>query len=723
MRSPIRFRLLAVVLAVGALSPSASRASETLRVLMSGADGTAPGEQFERWLKGELYQLIDRRTAAVENLKSAAECRTWQEERRAFFLRQIGGLPERTPLNSRVVGVLQGKGYRIEKILFESRPGFHVTANLYLPDSPPPWPAVIVPVGHSHNGKAWGSYQRTCILLARHGMAALCYDPVGQGERYQMLDRTRTRTHFADSATTPVPHPNVQHLCTIEHTALGLSSALLGANVAQFRIWDGMRAIDYLQSRADIRADKIGCAGQSGGGTLTAYLMALDERILAAAPVGYLTTFRRVIDSASGPQDGEQNIFGQLGFGMDEADYVNMRAPRPTLIGGGTREVTFNIHGTWELFREAKRFYSRLGHAERVEIHEPDAPHSMSIDHREAIARWMHRWLLGSDKPIRELDPRPDPWTDQQDRALSVGDWTDAQLQCTPQGQVLLLPGERSAFEINAATAAGLQEKRAGAWARLSLAEKRRLIRETVQLSDGDALPTPTVETVGRVERDGFAIHKLVLTAESGLRLSALAYVPARATGAATLYLHGTSMPADPAPGGPIDALLRQGQIVVAAELRGLGETAPPAERSDWSRGHFGPGQREFFLAYLMGKSVVGMRTADVLRWAQFLRGFQAPITRESVHLVAQGAAAIPALHGAALAGEAFTTVTLKNMVRSWEDVVGTPEPARVADIVHGALRNYTLTDLVETVGAAKVSIVQPADVSGRVAAAVGGPN
>lgn len=720
MRYPIRFRLLAVVLSVGALSPSSSRAGEELRVLTPGADGTAPGEQFERWLKGELYQLIDRRTAAVEKLKSAAECRAWQEERRAFFLRQIGGLPDRTPLNPRVVGVLQGKGYRIEKILFESRPGFHVTANLYLPDSPPPWPAVLVPVGHSHNGKAWGSYQRTCILLARHGMAALVYDPVGQGERYQMLDLSRTRTHFGDSATTPVPHPNVQHLCTIEHTALGFSSALLGANVAQFRIWDGMRAIDYLQSRADIRADKIGCAGQSGGGTLTAYLMALDERILAAAPVGYLTTFRRVIDSTSGPQDGEQNIFGQLGFGLDEADYVNLRAPRPTLIGGGTREVTFNIHGTWELFRESKRFYSRLGHAERVEIHEPDAPHSMSIDHREAIARWMHRWLLGSDKPIRELDPRPDPWTDQQDRALSVGEWTDEQLQCTPQGQVLLLPGERSAFQINATTAAALQAPRASAWARLSPPEKRQLIRQTVQLSEGETLPTPKVETVGRVERDGFTVHQLVLTAESGLRLPALAYVPARPTGAATLYLHGTSMVADAAPGGPIEALMRQGHVVVAAELRGLGETALPAARPDWSRGHFGSGVREFFLAYLMGKSVVGLRTADALLWARFLRDFQAPIPRESVHLVAQGAAAIPALHAAALAGDTFSSVTLKNMVRSWEDVVGTPEPARATDIVHGALRHYTLADLVETVGPAKVSVVQPAGVSGRDAAAIG---
>ena len=148
---------------------------------------------LEVYLKQQAYAAIDRRKEAFEKLKSQAECRAWQEERRAFFLKQIGGLPERTPLNAKIVGTLQGDGYRVEKILFESRPGFHVTANLYLPLTPPPWPAVLVPCGHSHDGKAAGGYQRICILLARHGMAAMCYDPIGQGERYQMLDLTAKR--------------------------------------------------------------------------------------------------------------------------------------------------------------------------------------------------------------------------------------------------------------------------------------------------------------------------------------------------------------------------------------------------------------------------------------------------------------------------------------------------------------------------------------------------
>ena len=216
-----------------------------------------------------------------------------------------------------------------------------------------------------------------------------------------------------------MPHPNVRYLCTTEHTFIGVGRTLLGANVAQFRVWDGMRAIDYLQSRPDIRADKIGCAGSSGGGTLTSYLMALDDRIVAAAPGCFLTTYRRLID-LRGAQDGEQNIFGQVAFGFDEADYVTMRAPKPTLIFAGTRDVTFDFRGTWEVFLDAKRFYSRLGRSKSVEISAPDAPHGYSVQMREATARWMHRWLPGSDKTIREVETRPDPMIDQQERLLSA---------------------------------------------------------------------------------------------------------------------------------------------------------------------------------------------------------------------------------------------------------------------------------------------------------------
>ena len=424
------------------LSAVASRGNDNLKVLTDPS-----GEPLERLLTGHFNRHLDRRLASYQAIKSQADCEQWKTERREFFLQQIGGLPKRTPLNASVVGVLDGDGYRVEKILFESRPHHHVTANLYLPTTQGPYPGVLIPCGHSHTGKAAGGYQRMSILLARHGMAALCYDPIGQGERYQSLDFEHDHETFASvSYRLETPHPRVRFLCTTEHTLMGVGCILLGTNTAQYRIWDGMRAIDYLQSRDDILADKIGCAGNSGGGTLTAYLMALDNRIVAAAPACYLTTFRQLI-ATKGAQDAEQNIFGQIAFGMDEPDYVMMRAPKPTLICASTRDVTFDIGGTWDLFRQSKRFYARLGFPERVELNEADVPHGMYLQHREAIARWMHRWLLDADKVIREVDPRTLPDPVQRPGTPGAGSKTTSQpgsnCYCTPEGQTLLMDGEK----------------------------------------------------------------------------------------------------------------------------------------------------------------------------------------------------------------------------------------------------------------------------------------
>src|SRR6185295_6605484 len=138
---------------------------------------------------------------------------------------------------------------------------------------------------------------------------------------------------------------------TDEHTAVGIGSILVGRNTASYRVWDGMRAIDYLQSRKEVDPTKIGCTGISGGGTLTEYLMALDDRIFCAAPGCAPSHFARVIDKG-GMGDAEQNIFGQIAWGLDHPDYSILRAPRPTLILAATQDFV-DIHGTWDLFREA----------------------------------------------------------------------------------------------------------------------------------------------------------------------------------------------------------------------------------------------------------------------------------------------------------------------------------------------------------------------------------
>src|SRR5206468_8526089 len=128
---------------------------------------------------------------------------------------------------------------------------------------------------------------RACILMAKNGLAVLCYDPIGQGERLQLIDENKK--------------PGIKG-STSEHTMIGVGALLVGQSTAGYRIWDGIRSIDYLVSRPEIDPMKIGCTGNSGGGTLTAYLMALDDRIVCAAPSCYIPSLERLF-ATIGPQD------------------------------------------------------------------------------------------------------------------------------------------------------------------------------------------------------------------------------------------------------------------------------------------------------------------------------------------------------------------------------------------------------------------------------------
>ena len=179
-----------LVLAGTALSQQAD-----LQVMKTGPDGVVPGKMLYNYLQGQAQKHFDARRKAVAALKTPEDVKRRQDELRAKFIEALGGFPEKTPLNAKVVGKDQRDGYRIERVVYESRPDHHVTAKLYLPDGKPPFPGVLVPCGHSANGKAAEAYQRACILLAKNGLAVLCYDPIGQGERSPAADQGRQAGH------------------------------------------------------------------------------------------------------------------------------------------------------------------------------------------------------------------------------------------------------------------------------------------------------------------------------------------------------------------------------------------------------------------------------------------------------------------------------------------------------------------------------------------------
>ena len=597
-----------------------------------------PGpDALKNWLLARIDAADKARSAAVAAIRTPEALKARQAEMRKAFIAAIGGLPERTPLQPLVTGTIHREGYKVEKILFESRPGFHVTAALFLPDSakfPPPWPGVVIACGHSVNGKAMEAYQRGSALTALNGMAALIFDPIEQGER----GRGSTRGH----------------------NAIGLPALLLGSNTAQIEIWDGMRAIDYIQSRPEIIKDKIGFMGNSGGGTQTAYMMALDDRIKAAAPACYITTLPRVA-RAIGPQDAEQNIFGQLKFGMDHPDYLTMRAPSPALVAAAIQDF-FPIAGARAAVEEARGMYAILGKPDQIAKVEHDDKHGWAKPMREASVRWMSRWLKGVDAPVAEAD--------------SIKLIDEREIQVTRTGHVSELAGERGAVDIVRDRLKTVRPAPAG---QLPLTVRQSAgIRSGISVNARGNFALPAA---GKTER-------LVLDRE-GMPLPGLFHMPAtKGNKPPVLLVHSDGKEKARALAEP---LVAEGRVILNLDLRGHGETMNKLNNfygdSDGS---------DSYLAYLLGESLVGQRAEDLLAAAAWLetKGGGKP------DLVAFGWTTTPALHAAVAKAEAFGQVTLREAPKDWSEVVEKSLPHRYSDVVHGALMRYTLADLRKWLGA-----------------------
>ena len=652
-------------------------ADENLRVLSGAINGVKAGDMMNHYLRSQAQERFEKWKAEYEQRTTPEQIAEYQKRLRSKFLEAIGDFPRRTPLNPRVTGVVQRKGYKVEKVIFESQLKHYVSAVLFLPDAEkhkPPYPGVLVPCGHSRNGKEHESYQTMGALLALNGMAALVFDPIDQGERSQM----------------PSQLPGLQG--TKAHTMLGIGSILLGRNTARFEIWDGMRGIDYLQSRPEVNPTRIGCTGNSGGGTQTSYLMSLDDRIIAAAPSCYITSFERLL-STIGPQDAEQNIFGQLAFGMNHADYLMMRAPTPIIICAATKDF-FDIQGTWDSFRYAKRLYSRMGFAERIELLENDATHNYNKLQRQSVARWMSRWLLKKDEPITEP-------------AIEL--LSEEEIKCTPEGQVMALKGARSTYDLNRDYEKKLAKQRKKRWKTKSRRALLNQVDKIAGIRKLTELPKPKFERIGIEDWPDYKIEKLIIKSEDGIYLPALMFLPKQTRfEGMVLYVHENGKDKDTGPGRPIEKLVKSGRSVLAVDLRGTGETQQTRQKKfgeaigfDW---------KNLFTAYLLGRSYVGMRAEDILICARFLQQQE----DGRVDLVAVGHVSVPALHAAVLEPDIFGSIKLVRGLVSWSNVIELGRSQnQLVNTVHGALTVYDLPDLAATLGD-KLTIEEPLNALGE---------
>jgi len=400
-----RLAALALVLQIfgGGHIGFAQPADEDLRVLADWMRFSDAENALYHHFRRQADDLLEARAAEILTIDSREGWLARQEEVAAALRRAIGPLPARTPLNVRITDTVVKPGIRVEKLVYESVPGFHVTAALFLPDEmEAPAPAILFASGHSVDGFRAPAYQTMILNLVHKGFIVLAFDPVGQGERLEYVDETTDEPLFGP---------------TRQHSYPGAQQLIVGHSPARLMIWDAIRGIDYLVSRDEVDPERIGVTGRSGGGTQSSFVAALDERVLAAAPEAYLTSYGRLFASR-GPQDAEQNFVHGIALGLDHPDLLEVRAPKPTLVIATTRDI-FSIQGTRETVAEARRAFDVLGDASALEMVEDDEGHASTRRNRESMVRFFQA-SLGRPGEAHE---------DEAIQALSA-----AELTVTPTG-------------------------------------------------------------------------------------------------------------------------------------------------------------------------------------------------------------------------------------------------------------------------------------------------
>jgi cephalosporin-C deacetylase-like acetyl esterase len=538
----------------------------------------------------------------------------WAGERHrllAAYRAALGPFPERTPLAPRRTGLLERRGYRIEKLLFESQPGLLVTALAYVPDGAGPFPGVLVPCGHTENGKAGETYQRLCIGLAGKGYFVLTYDPIGQGERKLYWDGAAGASVLGG--------------CTTQHSYAGNQCFLAGINLAQLMVWDSLRAIDLLADRPEVDRDRLGMAGNSGGGTNTAFTAPLDERIAVAVACCYITTlaWRRRAGSTG---DAEQNLVGSLPAGLDHADLLRLVAPRPVLVGSAALDF-FPLQGAVESVAAARQLYATLDAPEAIDHAVAEAPHGYSVDLRRATYRWLNRWLgvdAGDDEPDATVE-------------------TDADLQVTATGQVSLLGAPAVHDLIRRRLDAPTPDRT------LSVpAAARRL----TAFEGTDERPAARPASVDLYRLEGVRqVDRITLWPEADLAVPGAIWTWRGGPGPLRPLLwvdrEGVeALTARPAFRTLLERLLPAGWLFMAVDVRGRGDTTPR------SNGRAHPAMdAESFLAYealVLGRPLFGMRMRDAQAAIDYLTA-RPDVAPGGVALAAWGAGGLLALHLAAL--------------------------------------------------------------------------
>jgi cephalosporin-C deacetylase-like acetyl esterase len=653
--------------------------------------GFAQKSEARKNLDGYLSKIgaaqSDRRAQTVAAIHTRDEAQRRQQEVRKKIIELIGGLPEfHGPVKVKEFGNVPGDGFRVEKIAYESLPGYFVTADLYVPTTGTgPFPALIVTPGHGPAGKigeaSWA------VNFAHAGIMTLAIDAFGQGERLQHYD----------------PELEVSRICCSgEHEHANLAALLIGQHIGRYFVNDGMRGVDYLSARKDVDPAHIGAFGCSGGGTATAYLGALDPRISVTGTACYITSLKEVMP-ATGAQDAEQTIPDFLEQGLELADWVELAAPRPYAIISTTDDM-FPYAGAKQSYEEAKRIYGLYGAEGKLQWITGPGGHGNLGPISQQILAFMVKNLKGDSTVPKFTAYRPEHPDD---------------LIVTPTGQISTSLGGETVESLTRKEAKGLivTEKPVETKAALgALQERIRASVRAVAAITAQAGKAPEVTVGNKDQRDGYRVETLTIHSEPGIDLPALALI-SDTPGAkpAVLVLDETPM-ARVAATPDMQRLAKSGHVILIIQPRGTSSDAPAVTAAQAAQQSIlGTNTGMALQAMVVGKSLVGMRADDAIRAVNWLVSLP-EVEQSSITIYGRAAEGMVALHAAALDAR-IAHVIVENTLVSYHMALEAPIHRSLSDIIlPGVLLKYDTSDLIDAISPRSVVIVNPADAIGVTA-------
>ncbi|GGL61875.1 alpha/beta hydrolase family protein [Halocalculus aciditolerans] len=620
-------------------------------------DGFRDGVHGYRDVADELFEYLrrcaDPELAAARDAKDALDSPEAFEARRDSvrrdFLDAIGGLPDRPrSLDAKVTGTLTGDAYAVERVVFESRPDFHVTANCYAPAADGPHPAVLFLCGHVPEAKADALNQRTCAELASNGVVVLVVDSIAQGERTQYPDAD-AQDVLRDSGV-------------YGHAHAGQQCHYAGANVARYLLHDARCGFDYLVNRADVDAERIAVAGTSSGGVQAGYLALVDDRV-AAALLCCCTSTRAEMLRTGISLDDEQVPHGAIANGIGYDDFVTALAPRPVCVGAAASDF-FPVEGVEATVERAREVYDLYDAEGNLDLVVRDGTHSAIAEFGTPVYEWLCDALDAGDyEPIDGFHPRD-----------------EAALDCTPGGDVLdAYPHERTVTDLVADDLVPDQTNArgdggTGSGHETDAAALRERVTETLGLERDTCARRPRFVT--REESGGLDVRRVFFRTEHDpdITVTGLLVTASNAAGderdagapAVVLFEDGTEEAANRE--GDVASLVAEHGTVLVFDPRGVGAVRNRELPDTWVTGDYDDVYgSEYTLsrdASFLGESLFGMRVFDVGQAVAFLRE---ETGCEDVALVGEGVGAYHALYAAAAARN-VSAVDLRDLGPSFRE-------------------------------------------------------